>query len=179
MKNLSEYITNLKFEYAISYSGLRESEFELLEKLNKSQIQKIANELKFSKFAEKINLQKQIANLTDEINIYNSRIILENGKQHKSTKLINRFEKGDKRLNQILEILNLKFEEQHFWMCPPIFRDALVFYTKEERIAGILQICFSCGWIKNEKEEDFEVDNKIFSRLKYELINIGHKIENE
>jgi hypothetical protein len=64
-------------------------------------------------------------------------------------------------------------------MCPPIFRDAIVFYSKENEIKGILQMCFSCSWIKNEDEEDFEVDHKIFPKLMNQLIKVGHKIENE
>lgn len=179
MKNLSEYITNLDFDYAISYSGLRAHEFDVLEKSNKSQMHKIEEEIKAAGFAEKSHLQKKYDDLAGEINIYNSRIIDQNGNLHKSTKLIRRFEKSDKRLNRIFEILNIKFEEQHFWMCPPIFRDAIVFYSKADRVSGILQMCFSCTWIKNENEEDFEVDYKIFPRLKDELINLGHKVENE
>lgn len=42
---------------------------------------------------------------------------------------------------------------------------------------GILQMCFSCCWMKNEKEEDLEVDHNIFPLLKEKLIQLGHQIE--
>lgn len=64
-------------------------------------------------------------------------------------------------------------------MCPPIFRDAIVFYDKEDTIVGILQICFSCWWIKNEEEEDLTADQKIFPMLQDKLMQIGHLIEKD
>ncbi|MGB1241540.1 MAG: hypothetical protein ACPG49_03400 [Chitinophagales bacterium] len=177
MKSLSNYIQNLKFEYAVSYSGLREKEFESLEIENKKQIQKIEREIKIESSKDKSKLDEKVRRLSWEINIFKSRIVKSNGEFHKSTKAIHRFEKEGKEINQIFEILKTKFEKQYFWMCPPIFRDAIVFYSKEDEIVGILQMCFSCDWIKNENEEDFEVDHKIFQRLKNELIDFGHKID--
>ena len=64
-------------------------------------------------------------------------------------------------------------------MCPPIYRDAIVFYSEEDEITGILHLCFGCSWIKNEKKEDIEVDYKIFPKLKDKLVQLGHPIENE
>ena len=77
------------------------------------------------------------------------------------------------------QMLNSNFKEQAFARCLPVLRDSIVFYSKEDKIVGILQICFSCWWIKNEEEEDFEVDYKIFPILKDKLIQIGHRIKNE
>ena len=179
MINLSEYIQSLNFEYAISYSGLRGERFSIPDVRNKEKIKGIEKEIESARFMEKSKLNKKIEELEQEINIYNSRIITNKGDLHKSTLRIHKFEKGDKEIKEIFEILNSKFEEQHFWMCPPIFRDAIVFYSKENEIKGILQMCFSCRWIKNEKEEDFEVDYKIFPRLMNQLIKLGHEIENE
>ena len=179
MKNLSKYIKSLNFEYAISYSGLRGEKFTKLEEESKKKIGGIEKEIESARFMEKPKPNKEIKDLEKEVNIYNSRIATNRGEIHKSTSQIHKFEKDDKEIKEILEILNSKFEEQHFWMCPPIFRDAIVFYSKEEEIKGILQMCFSCSWIKNENEEDFKVDHKIFPRLINQLIKLGHKIETE
>jgi hypothetical protein len=179
MKNLSTYIKNLNFEYAVSYSGLRGEKFKNLEKINKEKIRNLEKEIESSRFMQKPKLNMKIKELEDEINIYNSRIITGKNEFHQSTKQIRRFEKEEKDLEEIIEILNIEFIEQYAWMCPPIFRDAIVFYSKEREINGILQICFSCSSIKNENEETLEVDHKIFEKLKEKLIQIGHQIENE
>ena len=167
----------MNFEYAISYSGLREQEFELLEKLNQAQIKKIEKEIRSARFVEKSKLKIKAEALKNEIDIVNSRVIDKNGTFHKSTKLIRRFKIDDLELKKLLGILQTKFKEQYIWMCAPIYRNALVFYSKKGEISGILQICFSCESIKNENEEDFEVDLNIFPILKNELIKIGHNIE--
>ena len=179
MKSLSKYILNLKFEYAISYSGLRGEKFTILEEVNDTKIRKIEDKIESARFMQRSKLNKSIKELEDEINIYNSRIITRRNEIHQSTTQIRKFEKNDKDLKEIFEILNIEFTEQYTWMCPPVFRDAIVFYSKEHEINGILQIYFSCSLIKNENEETLEVDHKIFKELKDKLIQIGHQIEDE
>ena len=53
------------------------------------------------------------------------------------------------------------------------------FYSERDKIVGILHICFSCLWVKNENGEDLEVDHRIFPLLKDKLIQVGHKIKDE
>lgn len=177
MKKLSTYLKQLDFEYAISYSGLRGKAFELLYEEHTEQIKKLEKELEGARYMEQSKLNKKIKLLESEIDTANARIINQAGALHQSTKQIHTFQKDDKAIKSIFEILHTKFEEQHYWMCAPIFRDAIVFYSKEGNICGILHICFSCDWMINEKEEDLEIDHSIFPRLKEELIKLGHTIE--
>jgi len=179
MKNLKNYIERLNFEYAISYSGLRGNKFKNLVVENKKEIRIIEKRIESARLMQKVKLSKRIAELEKEINLHNSRVINKNGKFHKSTLRIHRFEKGNKDIESILKILNSKFEEQVSAICPPILRDSIVFYSDKDDILGILQICFSCFRIKNENEEDFEVDHRIYPLLKEKLIQIGHQIENK
>lgn len=179
MKNLSDYINSLNFEYAISYSGLRGDKFSHLETSNKEKIQQLKKEIESAGILQKTKLDKSIKALESELNICNSRIIKKNKEIHKSTIQVHKFEKNDKVLKEIFGILNSKFEELRLLMCAPIFRDAIVFYSKENEIQGILQMCFSCSSIKNENEEILEVDYKIFPRLMKQLIQLGHEIEDE
>jgi len=179
MEKLSNYIQGLSFEYAISYSGLRGEKFIHLEKETEEEIKKIEKEIESARFMQIPKLNKKIEALKAETNIYNSRIINEHGELHKSAMMIHRFEKDSQELQSIVKILSSNFEEQLFVMCPPVFRDSIVFYSKEDKIMGILQMCFSCWWMKNEKEEDLEVDHNIFPLLKEKLIQLGHQIEHE
>jgi hypothetical protein len=54
MKDLSAYIKNLNFEYAISYSGLRGHDFELLEKANHNQVNILKNKMKMNRILKLI-----------------------------------------------------------------------------------------------------------------------------
>jgi len=179
MKNLSDYINSLNFEYAISYSGLRGKKFINLEIENKEEIIKMEKKIESARFMQKPKLNKKIEELKAEINPYNSRVINKKGELHKSAKIVHKFEKDSEEIKSIFKILKSKFDEQAFTMCPPALRDSIAFYSKENKIVGILQMCFSCFWMKNENEENLEVDHKIFPILKDKLIQIGHQIENE
>ena len=156
MKNLIEYINNLNFEYAISYSGLRGAAFE-------SRAPSPSNALQ----------------ATEETNIYKARIINKFGNLHQSAKAIHKFDKGDQTLLQIFEVLSIKYKKHDKWMCPPVFRDAIVFYTENHEISGILHLCFSCEMVKNELDEKINVDYKIYPKLKSILIRLGHEIEDD
>ncbi|MEM8907865.1 MAG: hypothetical protein AAGD05_08475, partial [Bacteroidota bacterium] len=150
-----------------------------LEEKNKLNIQAIEEKILSASFMRKATLKKQIESLRDEIDLYNSRVINQYGTLHPSAKAIRRFEKTDKTLEAIFNILHIKFSEQAFAMCPPVFRDALVFFSKNHQITGILQICFDCLWIQNEQEEDLEVDQSIFPLLQQQLQQMGHPIEED
>ena len=176
MKNLTDYVNNLNFDYAISYSGLRGEKFKALEQENKNKIKRLETEIESARFMQKPKLKAKIAALESELDIYNSRVINREKELHKSTIPVHRFRSNDRDIHDIFEMLKTPYQEHHAWMCPPIFRDAIVFYSKEDEVKGILQICFGCQWIKNEKEEDFNVDHTIYPKLKEKLVRLGHQI---
>ena len=124
-------------------------------------------------------LKKQIEILEGEIDIYNARIIHQDGEFHKSCKLIHRFEKGDVNLNAIVRILQIESNGQVIAMCLPVFRDAIVFYSKEDEIKGILQICFGCLQMETANGLELEADIHIYEDLKAKLIELGHQIESK
>jgi len=177
MKNISNYIQHLDFDYAITYSGLRGEKFLNLEIENKKQIQLIEKGIKPARFMKKSIQRKKIEKLKDEINIYNSLIINKDGELHKSTEKVQTFKQNSEELKSIFKILNSKIEKQVLTTCSPVFRDSIAFYSKEHKIVGLLQICFSCWWIENEKAEVLRVDPKIFPLLKAKFMEIGHQIE--
>ncbi len=128
---------------------------------------------------ERSKLQDEIEILQQATSLVNARLLNEKGELHPSTIAVHRFERNNIDTDRLLNILNIKYEDQSAWMCPPIFRDAIVFYSKDDHVVGILHVCFSCESIKNEKEEIMAADGKIFRFLKEELIRLGHNIEED
>jgi len=177
MKNLSNYIQALNFEYVILFSGLRGDAFTKLEKKNYQKIREIEKEIETARYMQVPKLKKEIRVLSDELNLLNARILDKDGNIHQSASEIYRFEKRSKELKSILDILTSSFKEEFFAVCAPVFRDALVFYSKESNITGIVQICFSCYRMENENREQFKIDHRIFSKLKKEFKQVGHRID--
>jgi len=177
MKNLIDYWKKIEFEYLKTYSGLRGETFEWLEKQINQKVIALKEELKTARFMQKSKINHQINSLLDEIDVYNSIIINEKGEFHQSTIEITRKEKPDEFVKKIDSILNLQPNREVASGCPPIFRDAIVFYSKKDEINGILQICFECATIKNEDEESLKTNEQTYSKLADLLKEVGHQIE--
>lgn len=62
-------------------------------------------------------------------------------------------------------------------MCAPVYRDAIVFYNKEDAIIEVLNICFSCEFIQNSNKTFIDADKSFYSHLKSLLLKFGHTIE--
>ncbi len=179
MKTAAEQIKNLEYVYVKSYSGLRGYNYESLVKKNNEQIDQIKQDIKTARYMQRPKLKKQIEFLNEEINIYSSRIINNDGDLHKSTVPIGEWNKDDEFVRGIIEILAQPLNDQVAAMCAPVFRDSIVFYSRENKVQGILHICFGCLWMKNEKEEDLAVDADAFDNMKKHLIHAGHQIKEQ
>ena len=105
-------------------------------------------------------------NFEDKLNISLVRAVTKNGVIHKIAKSVYRFQNDGKEIEKIFTFLKQPYTQQYLWMCAPIYRDAIVFYSGEGNINGILNICFGCDSIKDENDEDFEVDFYYFPKIK-------------
>jgi len=94
MQKLSNYIENLDFEYAITYSGLRGKAWEELKVENRSKVKQLEKDLEAARYMQKMKLGQEIEALLHEVDAYESRIIHANGSSHKSTQQVQRLEKG-------------------------------------------------------------------------------------
>ena len=126
---------------------------------------------------QKPELRREIDALETEIRLGNPLIINEHGEIHSTGVIVYRFEKGAKETNALLEILRTESAVLIAAPCLPIFRDSIVFYSSENKISGILHICFQCYQMRNESAEDLIFGTEEFQKLTNELIKAGHPIE--
>lgn len=178
MKYIKEYIENIAFEYAITYSGFRGELFDSVKEENKAQIAKLQQEIETARFMPALKLKKQIDLLEQEINFYSARIANQEGSFHPSAQAIQKLVKGDEKLDLIFELFHIEATNLVAAACLPIFRDAIVFYSKDHQITGILHICFQCCVIRDENNNDLTVDIMTYEKLKELFIQLGHPIEN-
>lgn len=176
MKNLAAYTQSLAYEYVRSYSGLRGRKFESLLARNSLEVERIEHEIKTARYIQVPKLRKQIELLKEETDIYKARVVSDGGIPHESAGLVGEWRKHDDFFSDIHHILMQPLHEQFATMCAPVFRDALVFYSKEGEVQGVLHVCFGCLWMKNEKEEDIAADVEVFDHLKQRLMDAGHPI---
>lgn len=66
--------------------------------------------------------------------------------------------------------------KQFDWMCAPIYRDALVFYSEQDELLSVLNICFGCDRMLTQTGDEIEADATTCEMLKQYLTQLGHPI---
>lgn len=88
-----------------------------------------------------------------------------------------RISNSDIKCQEILNSLSFKPNEEILMPCRKIYRDAIVFYSKNSEIVGVLQICFMCNEIINEDFRPLKTDVRTFFELGKLLKNLRTNYE--
>jgi len=174
---INSYIESLDFDYIKTYSGFRGEEFEKFRKKCKEKIDVLEETIKTARFMQQAVIQKEISNLHQEIMVHNLRVIDKDGTLHPSTKVIAHAQKENQLVKNIIQAL-MHHPRPNVSGCAPVYRDAIVFYSNENKIMGILHCCFSCSRIQNDDRKNFKLDSRSYSMMKNILRKVGHPIEN-
>lgn len=67
--------------------------------------------------------------------------------------------------------------QEGYAMCPPIYRDALVFRDAQGEQLQVLNICFECLSMATNDKQLVEANFATYDLLKAVLIDLGHPIE--
>lgn len=180
MKNLSEYIQHLDFAYLKTYSGFSQEIFDIRQARYEQTIAELRQRIETaSPQKQKILSEKMDATrLRWEIEQFDfQEIVGPDGMLNDHAIAIAHLPRESPAAHRIMDILTVPFREQDLWMCPPVFRDAIVFYNADHSMAGMVYICFSCGHLADYQRQLFETDNTIFPLLRSELKSLGHKIK--
>ena len=174
MNKIKEYWESLNFDYIKTYAGLRGKEFEQLKAKNEKEILALRDRILDE---DKAEVKREMSRLRAEIDLTKARLINKEGLQHVTTKEISKIASTNKILDKLYRIVTAEIQEEVFTRCSPVYRDSIVFYSRDNQIIGILHFCFDCIKVLNEKEEKFEIDYDSYDDLKIHLNMLGHKIE--
>ena len=177
MSSIKSYIESLNFDYIKTYSGFRGEQFEQFKKECVIKIKALQTSLETARHMQQTKIQKEISDLEEELWLGNIRVINKDGTLHQSGKMIAKIQKEDKLIQNIFDAFTLPIHEVYHTLCIPIFRDVIVFYSKENTIVGILHLCFECTEVKNENEERFDLNQKSYGIIKNILKRVGHQID--
>jgi len=61
--------------------------------------------------------------------------------------------------------------------CIPVYRDALVFYNKQDQVLQVLHICFECLHMEADNQE-VKANTVVYELLREFLVQLGHPIKN-
>ncbi|WP_143436432.1 hypothetical protein [Hymenobacter crusticola] len=101
----------------------------------------------------------------------------DNGVFHASAVSIKKLQATSAEVLWLRKVLETPVKDAIYWMCKPIYRDAIVFYNEEDKIISILNVCLECSFMQTEQQEIIEGDDSMYPRLKEFFKSIGHEVE--
>lgn len=172
-----DYINNLTFDYVEMYSFQRGADFEESIKTNRPEYEKLKvrkekrNDL--TVFEEKRFIELQ------EFLEFTQYLINDKGQFHPSSTRTHIFKSTDPQIDKLKNILRTEIRDIPAWMCAPMYRDAIVFYDKENQIVSTLNVCLSCEYMETKMFSHINGDTRTYDLLRQYFINLGHKIEDK
>jgi len=170
-----DYINNLTFDYIETYSFQRGFGFE--ENIKNSRLEYEKLKVRKDKHNNLNNLEeKQFLKLHDFFG-FTQYLINNKGQFHPSSTKTHTFKSTDPQIDRLKNILRTEIKDIPAWMCAPMYRDAIVFYDKLNRIVSTLNVCLSCEYMETKMFSHINGDNKTYDLLRQYFIDIGHNIE--
>ncbi|GAB3294514.1 hypothetical protein [Hymenobacter tenuis] len=144
VKATSEYWSGLSFDYIITYSLHRGPKWDQLlavlakEKQVNRRLLVSADSVQLAALRSRLKeIERQNGvgpRLTDENNSYNI-----------TASPVATLRRDSEAVTELERIFLTPYRERDSWMCAPVFRDALAFYSAQDELVGVLNICFQCS----------------------------------
>ena len=171
----TDYINSFYFDYIETYSFQQGEEYVQNLKIFQTE----HDRLKASK-EHGTNLTTDEEQRYEELHKlvgFTQYLIDDQGRFHPSSKKTNTFQHDHPAVDRIIEILRTEIKEVPMWMCAPVYRDALVFYDSDRRIASVLNVCLSCQYMETRMFAHINADYKTYDLFKRFFLDIGHNVE--
>jgi hypothetical protein len=168
-----DYINSLEYNYIETYSLQRGIEFEMDFKARLAEYEEFQSGIgKAGLAAEEEEKFDQLRKLSDNTQY----LVDEAGSFHPFSQKTNTFNKDDREAMKLTSILQTEVLNRYYWMCAPIYRDAVIFRKNNGDIVSVLNICLSCdNMIVDGK--DISGDEKTYGSLRRFFTWIGHRVE--
>ncbi|SEO57894.1 hypothetical protein [Mucilaginibacter sp. OK283] len=172
-----DYVNSLTFDYIETYSFQRGGDYQV-------RLNVILPELEALKTrSESETLTSgEAERYTHLNNVYHkvgSYIINEDGQFHQSAIKTNTFKRESPEVDRLITILNIPAVNIPYWMCAPVYRDAVVFYDKDGNIISTLNVCLGCEYMAIQPSEEIHTDAEAYRLIKQFFIDLGHQVQDD
>jgi hypothetical protein len=174
-KSSAEFINDLVFEYAETYSFQRGAAYEQQQQLLKEEYGRLK-----SRKEKKENLatpEEQRLKTLEELCGVTQYLINDSGQLHYSAEKTNTFLLADPEIENLKNILRTDINDIPRWLCAPTYRDGFVFYDSAGNIASVLNVCLECQYMETKRFAHINGDYETYDLLKKFFIRIGHAVE--
>ncbi|AII53614.1 hypothetical protein [Hymenobacter sp. APR13] len=177
MKTTADYIATLSFDYLTTYSLLRGPKWEQLQQAAQVEAQRARKRLLTCAAPDLPALRDYLNRLRNTNDLATSTLMEVPGAYNLTATPIASLPGFDSRIQVLLELLSLPAANIIYWMCAPVYRDAIVFYSADDEVVGMLNICLGCDTILTQEGEELAADAATYAGLHHWLTSLGHAIE--
>lgn len=103
--------------------------------------------------------------------------ILNSKKLHPSAVKTQTFKSTHENMKALKRILQTEALEVPYFMCAPVYRDAIVFYNKHHKIVSTLNVCLSCGHMAVNGKIVIHADEQTYALINRFFKDCGHAIK--
>lgn len=173
----AEFWNAQEFAYLVTYSFNRGPKLAALHETTMAAIEQTKQDLQQAPFRDQRRLENQLRKLQEAIrsSTYTKKL----ANSHNTAERIALISQNSSLATQLGSVFSSSTEEAVFFMCPPIYRDALVFCDKHDKQLSVLNICFECLYMETDSGMLVEAGPPTYEALCELLIQLGHPISNE
>ncbi|RAJ05208.1 hypothetical protein LX64_02362 [Chitinophaga skermanii] len=171
-----EYLHTFEFEYIETYSFNRGDSFIQASLEEWNEYQRLSRRVANGKVLTADEKQRMEAIFS----IMNAGIAhLQHINNHlpAHVELISKLHHSEASALAIISHLSIPALNIPYWMCAPVYRDAIVFYSASGQVVSILNVCFSCDHMLGTNNTFIGADMSCYPLLRQEFLALGHKIE--
>jgi hypothetical protein len=171
------YSSSIQFDYVTTFSLLRGAKWEQQLIAIRKEIAASRKQLLTASAAALPAIRKRLKLLHQKNNLEQARLTEGREAYHITATPIATLQRQTAAVNKLLAILKVPYQNQHYWMCGPIFRDALAFYNEKHQLVAVLNICFGCEQIQNDSGKEIQTDATVYPALRQWFTAVGHELD--
>ncbi|GAA4361945.1 hypothetical protein GCM10023185_29360 [Hymenobacter saemangeumensis] len=174
----SEFWLATSFDYIITYSLNRGPKLDAIQEAAKLLVKEIRSQLLVVPSSQLPLLRKQLRLLERTHGIDMLSLTQGPTAYNITASPVSVISRDSPEQLELAGILQAPVLNRMYWMCGPVYRDALAFYDAQDNLTAVLNICFDCDQMLTHTGEEVEADTATYKQLLHFLIQKGHSISN-
>jgi hypothetical protein len=170
-----DYVNSLRFDYIETYSFQRGGDYQVRGNVILAELETLKTRSEDETLSPVE--EERYTHLNNVYHKVGSYIIDENGQFHQSALKTNTFKRHSPEVDRLLTILNIPAINIPYWMCAPVYRDAVVFYDKDGEVISTLNVCLGCEYMAIQPSLQINADTKSYKLIKQFFIDLGHQVQ--
>jgi hypothetical protein len=106
-------------------------------------------------------------------------LVLMSGELVEGGEIVREFSNESTEVKNLLKLMRETTREDGAWMCPPLYRDRLLFVDGQNEVVSALNICFSCNHLRDGLGNTYTCDEASFTGLAELFKSFGHLVHRE